>query len=55
MDPASHSLFVHCGVGGEVAVIERIKAPGGKWVKGKDWWNGSGKTARGKEMTLRFE
>lgn len=47
--------MVHCGVGEGVAVIDKVKMPGSKWVSGWDWWNGAGKAARGGGKTARFE
>ncbi|ORY92820.1 formyl transferase [Leucosporidium creatinivorum] len=55
LDSRSRRLYVHCGSGAEVAIIDKIKAPSGKWVSGRDWWNGAGKSARGGGPTARFE
>jgi methionyl-tRNA formyltransferase len=55
LDSHSRQLYVHCATGDKLAVIDKIKSPSGKWVAGRDWWNGAGKSARGGGPTARFE
>ena len=55
LHPETRRLFVHCGKGEAAAIIYQVKAPNGKWVKGRDWWNGAGKAARSGGPTLRFD
>lgn len=47
LDATKKRLLVRCA--GEtlqdaVSIVEKIKPAGGKWMAGRDWWNGYSKT-----------
>ncbi|GAA5916718.1 hypothetical protein JCM6882_005785 [Rhodosporidiobolus microsporus] len=46
LDPQTKTLVVKCADSKVGVEVERVKKEGGKWVMGREWWNGLGKKAR---------